>query len=214
MKNIVILALVFFCLNSQTGNAQNKVVLTNSEHTATITVKDSTKYSARYLQNLLKSMDHLKGISTNVTSFKIEDSLITVEGEGGGVGTFPNYLPLNKRKAFVGNRDDTSYVLTVERINYTTVKYHVKVTYVNLQILDQEGQADLKPWFFLGSPTGWDEDAKTGYEFTDYEDDRGASFFGIGVGISQGRLKASFWRYTENYEKVIASSVMNEKQPK
>src|SRR5688572_25392388 len=99
MRKFLSVIILTLHLSIQIGNAQNKVVLTNSKQTATITVKDSSKYSWRYLQSLLQSGDG--------DVFIIEDSIIKSVYSLDTLGIFPcDYLPLNKQKILAASKEN------------------------------------------------------------------------------------------------------------
>jgi hypothetical protein len=175
MKKFLSIMTLTLCLSladGQTGNVK-------------LIVKDSTKYSARFLKEVRKT-----GLK-----FTLRDSIIAVDGQGSGI--FPGVLPLNKKKTLVGVTKDKnkSYIMTVTRINYSTIKYYIQIKHDSIPLLKKFGTADLNTMFFLGEGTDNDDETDMAYGITEYYDnpDSDSLFLDIRIGTSEkGSLIGNF----------------------
>jgi hypothetical protein len=139
---------------------------------ATLVIKDKTKYSTKFLSNL-KSL-------TYSTNYQLIDSILII----GQLDTayFPADLPLNKPRRLFGSSKNTRYVITVTRINYTTIFYSLAIHKANKLTFSHKGYADIGAGFFLGSES--DEDEKTGisYGATEYSNQTTDCILSIRIG--------------------------------
>lgn len=122
----------------------------SAKDTATILLKDHTKYSKQFLTRL-KTF-------TYSSHYELRDSMMII----GELDTtyFPTELALQKDYTFAGIKKNRQFELHVKRINYTTVKYMLRLYKSWKMVGEYKGEAHLAPGFFLGAET--DEDDRTG----------------------------------------------------
>jgi hypothetical protein len=154
--------------------------------TATLVIKDKTKYSAAFL-NKLKLFSYS-------THYQLLDSLLII----GQLDTayFPTDLPLDEPRRLTGHSNYISFELTISRINYSTIAYNLGLYKANKLSFSQKGHADISTGFFLGSET--DEDDKTGvsYGSTEYSHQSTSCVLFIRIGKNEigklcGKVKRS-----------------------
>ena len=128
-------------------------LVAQTDTTATLVIKDKTKYSAKFINNL--KFFHYS------TNYQLLDSILII----GQLDTahFPTDLPLNSPRRLSGSSKNDRYEITLSRINYTTVYYSLAIYKSNKLSVSHKGYADIAAGFFLGSET--DEDEKTGFSY-------------------------------------------------
>lgn len=121
-------------------------------------VTDKTKYSKKFLKGLMDTPSDY--------TFKLKDSVLTIIGQGDVI--FPNVIPLNEKRKFVGKRNDEVYDLLVGQINYSTIAFELKIIKNGKQISFENGTADIGSMFFLGSEVDTDSETGVSYSSTEY----------------------------------------------
>jgi hypothetical protein len=119
-----------------------------------IYIKDKSQYDQTFID----------GLSEYNEPIKLIDNFMLI---GNDTTYFPDDLNLNKEYIFKANNASQNYVLTVKRINETTLKFNFQL-FENSKLLQTEtGEANLPSLFFLG-PEG-EPDIQTGDSFFSQE---------------------------------------------
>lgn len=146
---------------SDSGSQSEKVVVdTNADSIALVQAASSGKYSERFLKAL---HEHYKGAI-------LQDSLLTLNTEE--TFAFPDIPRPGTPIILKGESPLLTITLTVERVNYTTITYHIEMTDSGKLTYSHSGEADLSPHFHLGAEV--DEYSNTGsaYLAVEYLDPR------------------------------------------
>lgn len=196
-RTIYILTLVFgliCCKNQTTEKSANK----NSADTAQ-TVSTNNPKQVIYIKDKSR-YDHtfIEGLSEYNEPIKLIDNFMLI---GKDTTYFPDDLSLNKEYVFKANNDSQNYVLTVKRINETTLKFNFELFNYNKLLHIETGEANLPSLFFLG-PEG-EPDIQTGDSFFSQEylkKDKGI-WLCINIGMDRdykGKQRAKItYRYTD-----------------
>jgi len=190
---IMTLALgLFACSNKTEKQKENKSkdtlqIAPTKEKQSKIFIKDKTKYSATFINELTASNYN--------EPIKLIDKYIVV---GKDTTEFPHDLNVNQTTIFKATKDNKNYDLTVTRINETTLKFIFKLTDNDQKTLHTEsGEATLGAMFFLASEV--DEDDQTGEAYGSSEywktDNDGRFSARIGSKDDNGKLRATitYW---------------------
>ncbi len=113
---------------------------------------------------------------------------------------FPEDLQLNKETIFQGNREGNKFVLTLTRINLTSLIYDFKVLDSASNLINgKSGKATISPQFFLDSEIDSD-DAGDSYSSTAYWDYSSDCSFAIRLGEKDknGTIRAKVLVECEN----------------
>ncbi len=161
-----------------------------------ITVLDSSKYSKKFLQDLLETPDGYE--------FILVDSVMTIKGQGDVV--FPSLIAINQKRKFSGKRGDKTFDLIIGRLNYSTIAYELRI-YVNDKSTEyNNGTADLGSMFFLASEIDEDDKTGTSYSSSEYWDEGKDCTFSVRIGVSDenGKLLAKIIRNCKDKSKNIS----------
>jgi len=178
-KTIYILTFTFglFSCNNQTTEKKNDSSNTDTlqtystdKPTQNIYIKDKSQYDQTFISGLIGYNEPIKLI----------DNYILV---GNDTTYFPNDLPLYKEIHFRAVKAEQHFLLTVMRINQTSLTYNLEIIKDNETVDFKNGKAILGSMFFLASEN--DEDDQTGlmYGSSEYWDKSSNCWFSIRVGI-------------------------------
>lgn len=196
-QTIYILTFVFglsSCNNQTTEKSANKnsadtpQIVSTDNPKQVIYIKDKSKYDQTFID----------GLSEYKEPIKLIDNFMLI---GNDTTYFPDDLSLNKEYIFKANNDSQKYVLTVKRINETTLKFNFQLFENNKLLHTESGKANLPSLFFLG-PEG-EPDIQTGDSFFSQEylkkDD--SIWLCINIGMDKdykGKQRAKItYRYTD-----------------
>jgi hypothetical protein len=144
---LIILAIISFgCTGNVNKNNQINPFAINQKLPSgkSFYIKDSTQYSPEFIEEL-------KTLDPEYDSIKlIENNLIINKSD---TFSIPIDLPLNKSIKYNASKGNNDFILTLERLNYTTIKYDF---FIN-NTLVKTGQVLLSAGFFLGSEISMDE---------------------------------------------------------
>jgi hypothetical protein len=178
----IICIVVYFYLNYSFKNADkwNENAINNSQPLQTdstdkqlydIYIKDKSQYDQTFIDGLADYNEPIK---------LIDNYIVT----GKDTTYFPEDLSLNKVTTFKATNGYINFLLTVTRINLTTLTYNFQLIDKENKIIKAEtGKAILGSMFFLASEN--DEDSQTGdsYGSCEYWDKTNDCWFAIRVGI-------------------------------
>ncbi len=188
-KKIYILIFTFGLLscNNQTmektndsSNVDTLQTYYPNKPTQNIYIKDKSQYEQIFINGLIGYNEPIKLI----------DNYILV---GKDTTYFPSDLPLNKQIQFKAVKAKQHFLLTVKRINQTSLNYDFEIIKDNETVDYKNGKAILGSMFFFASEN--DEDDHTGlmYGSSEYWDKSSDCWFSIRVGIGlddNGKLRA------------------------
>ena len=155
----------------------NFLNLSNSK--VALSIKDSSKYSQKFIAALLDG----NGVGKKYKI--IDDSILTDDKYKVG---FSQVLPDNKEVTLTGQRNGNSYELRLRQLKLTTISYDFKLTGDDGKVIQEKGLADLLPSFMLG-PEGDNDDDGGGYFCTEYFAYKKECLFAIRIGLKDGRIK-------------------------
>lgn len=189
MKHALYIATLVFGLlscNSQTtketANTKNTRIIKPIQVTPTarpkekIYIKDKSLYDPAFLASLSVLNEPIQVIDNYILAGR--DTIY-----------FPEEIPMNKETVFKGMKEQKNFILTVTRVNLTSLTYNfVLLNKDNTLIHNKTGKVILG-LFFLGSES--DEDDETGdyYFSTEYRDELSDCSFSIRVGEREGHEK-------------------------
>jgi len=186
---IYILTLIFgllSCNNQSTG----KIVDKNSVDTLKAILTDkkkqdlSTKEKSQYDQTFI---DGLAGYGEQI---KLIENYMLI---GQDTAYFPEEIKLYKETIFKGTKGKKKFVLTVTRINLTSLNYNFQLFDKDAKLLNsKKGKATLGSLFFLGSESDDDDETGEGYLSVEYYDHSADCSFAIRIGDKDdnGKLRA------------------------
>jgi len=198
MKHTIYILIFVFglssCINQTTEKSANK----NSADT-TQTVSTDNPKQVIYIKNKSQyDQTFIDGLSEYNKPIKLIDNFMLI---GNDTTYFPDDLSLNKEYIFKANNNGQKYVLTVKRINETTLKFNFQL-FENSKLLQTEtGEANLPSLFFLG-PEG-EPDIQTGDSFfsQEYLKNDNRIWLCINIGMDKdykGKQRAKItYRYTD-----------------
>ena len=164
--------------NNSTDTTQK--IATNKSH-KNIFIKDESLYDKAFIE----------GIEEYKEQIKIIDNYIIT---GTDTTYFPNDLLLNKDTHFKGKKDANYYLLTVKRINLTTIIYNFEIIKNNETVSSKTGKAIINSMFFIASEMDEDTKFNEGYGCYEYADNSNECSFYIRIGIGlddNGKHRAS-----------------------
>jgi hypothetical protein len=137
-----------------------------------IYIKDKSQYDQTFIDGLADYTEPIK---------LIDNYILT----GKDTTYFPSDLPLNKEIHFKATKDEQHFLLSVMRVNHTSLTYNFEIIKDNETVDYKNGKAILGSMFFLASEM--DEDSQTGdgygsYEYWDKEND---CWLAIRIGIGE-----------------------------
>lgn len=152
---------------------------------ATLVVKDSSLYDAKFLKDL--------AASNFANTFVLRDEVLLMDKDS---TTFPIDLigppsrRFGKRYHFKGEKNGRNYQLNLSRLNYTTLDYDFKLMNGNNITRQKKGQVHLSAFFFLGDETDTDDKTDSSYLASEYAQEEEGCYFSIRIGRDEGDLKA------------------------
>lgn len=183
MKNLIYVLILtcglLSCKGQTTENADTKsadTLQTNlpAEQPSNIFIKDKSKYSQVFIDDLTKNYKE---------PVKIIDNYIVL---GSDTTFFPNDLALNQATIFKGTKGNNNYKLTLTRTHETTLNFTFIQTDKDGKILNtQVGEAVLGAMFFLAAEEDEDETNETTYGAYQYGKTEKDCWLSVRVGIGK-----------------------------
>ena len=160
--NIFLFVTIFSCSNNREN--QNDILKRDLNDTTInfppqkIFIKDTLKYSMNFINNIK---------NWNSGELQFIDSLLII---GNDTALISTKLLLNKKKTFCGcegeicngcGKDSICYLLVLERINYSTIKYRIEKTVKHIKSYVESGSADLDHnFYYLDSDNEYEDELK------------------------------------------------------
>jgi len=189
-KTIYLFTLVFglwSCKNQSPEKTPDKKLVDSLKSTSAdnriqaIPIKEKLQYDQSFIEGLADYNEPIKFV---------ENYILT----GKDTTYFPNDLTLNEPTTFNATKDNNKYLLTVTRINLTTLTYNFQLKDKNNKTVDSKsGKAVLNSTFFLASEIDEDSQTGDGYGSSEYWNKTNDCWFAIRIGIGKddkGKLRA------------------------
>jgi len=133
--------------------------LFSQENTKTFLVLDSSQYDS----NFIKYWEHVKNYGVIFS----KDSII-IEGDKSNAVIIPTDLPLEQNVTYKAIQGDTTYILVVNRLNYTNIYFLIIGTKNNKTVFERKDTAILESSFHLGSEGVYEKSENEIYGMNDY----------------------------------------------
>lgn len=196
-KTIYILAVAFGvwnCSNRTIEKKDNKNVaealqaVSVNEQQQEIIINDTSQYDSLFIH----------GLSEYKEPMTLIENYILI---GHDTIYFPEDLQLNKETVFKGTKDLKTFLLTVTRINLTSLNYHFQLSDKDAETINSKsGKATLGSLFFLGSETDTDDETGDEYLSVEYFDNSSDCTFAIRIGEkdNKGKRRAKIKLYCKD----------------
>ena len=191
MKKVVItLTIAALIVSSCGGQATKQTPIESSqkrietaennikETSTTFYIKDETKYSENFLSEFKKH----HGIYETVSL--IEDTIM-INNDRDGLIVIPTDLPLNETVTYEKTANEKAQILTLKRVNISTVEYSYHEAVNDKKVNDRAGSADLQPTFYLGTQGTFEDEDENVYgmnRYIDYSEKDCWTYIYVGVG--------------------------------
>lgn len=174
------------CNNQPTEKTVDK----NSVDTLQTISTDNTKQDISTNDKSLYDQTFIDGLAGYGEQIKLIENYILI---GQDTAYFPEEIKLNTETIFKGTKDKKNFVLTLRRINLTSLNYNFQLLDKDAKLLNsKKGKATLGSLFFLGSESDDDDETGEGYLSVEYYDHSADCSFAIRIGEKDdnGKLRA------------------------
>jgi hypothetical protein len=137
--------------------------LNQSQSNTKFFIKDESKYSQTFLAEF--KLRH----SAYQTVSLIDDTIIINNDKVGHI-IITTDLPLNQQVTYEKTENGLKHVLTVKRINYSTLEYNYFEAVDGQQINKKQGTADIEPVFYFGAEGTFEDENENVYGMNEYID--------------------------------------------
>lgn len=136
----------------------------NSNQTSTkFFIKDESMYSQTFLTEF-------KARHSVYETVSLIDDTIIVNNDRVGLIIIPTDLPLNQQVTYTKTEESKKQVLTVKRINYSTLEYSYYEVSNGQKTNERQGTADLEPVFYFGAEGTFEDEDENIYGMNEYID--------------------------------------------
>lgn len=126
-------------------------------------IKDESMYSPTFLTEFKARHSVYETVSL------INDTIIVNNDRVGHI-IIPTDLPLNQQVTYEKNENGKKQVLTVKRINYSTLEYSYYELSNGQKTNERQGTADLEPVFYFGAEGTFEDENENVYGMNEYID--------------------------------------------
>jgi len=126
-------------------------------------IKDESKYSQTFLTEF-------KARHSVYETVALIDDTIIVNNDRVGHIIIPTDLPLNQQVTYEKTENSNKYILTVKRINYSTLEYIYYEEVNGQETNPNQGTADLEPVFYFGAEGTFEDENENVYGMNEYID--------------------------------------------
>ena len=150
----------------------------NEEKSTEFFIKDETKYSEIFLSEFKK----YHGIYETVSL--IEDTIFVNKDRDGYI-IIPTDLPMNKIVVYEKTENGKEQVLSVRRVNISTLEYSYCEIVNGKKANERQGNADLHPAFYFGAEGAFEDESENVYgmnKYIDYSEKNCWTYILVGVG--------------------------------
>jgi hypothetical protein len=141
-------------------------------------IKDEIKYSENFILEFKKYHGMYETVSL------IEDTII-INNDIEGLIIIPTDLPLNKMITYGKSEKGKEQILTVKRVNISTIEYNYYEIVNGKKRDERQGKADLEPSFHLAVDGTFEDENENTYgmnRYIDYSEKNCWTYVYIGVG--------------------------------
>lgn len=133
----------------------------NQSQSTQFYIKDKNQYSETFLTEFKAKHNIYKTVAL------IGDTII-INNDRENIILIPTDLPLDKLVTYEESVDGVKYIVSVKRINLSTIEYSYFET-VNGKIKNKkQGQADLEPVFYFGAEGTFEDENENVYGMNEY----------------------------------------------
>lgn len=133
-----------------------------------LVIKDESKYS----QSFISSLKHFLESDANIDGAELVDSVVVLLHQQQKLPIkFPSYPKMNRRYTFTANAGTAFYELSLRRVNYSDVEYHIVLKDGLEPVHDSDGVASISPGFINAAEIYEDELSGIAYPVYVYETD-------------------------------------------
>lgn len=180
MKQTIFILILAFGLWSCNNQLREKAADKNSVDTLPTVLADKQQQDIYIKDKSQYDQTFIDGLKDYNEPIKLIDNYIVT---GKDTTYFPNDLPLNKETHFKAIKAGRHFLLTVRRVNQTSLTYDFEIIKDNETEDYKNGKAILGSMFFLG-PEG-DNDIEGGYGSQEYSDNEKDSWLSIRIEIGK-----------------------------
>jgi len=141
-------------------------------------IKDETKYSKNFISEFKKYHGMYETVSL------IDDTII-VNNDRKELIIIPTDLPLNKTIIYEKTEKEKEQILTVRRVNFSTLEYNYYEIVDGKKTNERKGKADLDPTFYNGAEGVFEDENENTYgmnKYIDYSEKGCWTYIYVGVG--------------------------------
>lgn len=167
----------------------------------TFFIKDTTKYSIKFLNDFRKRHNQYK-----INTVSLLNDTIIINNDKKDLIIIPTDLPLNRKIVYEAQTSDMIYMLTVKRVNYSTIEYEYDQKEKEKSIAHKSGLASLDPLFYYGCEGTIELKNGAVYGMNKYIDDSSEchTYILIGVGnISQSEIHHNCKNTKDNIKSIL-----------
>ncbi len=137
--------------------SQNK----NQSQPTQFYIKDEKQYSETFLAEF-------KAKHSIYETVALIDDTIIINNDRENIILIPTDLPLNQPITYEESAKGIKYILTVKRINFSTLEYNYFETVNENKKNEKQGQADLEPVFYFGAEGTFEDENENVYGMNEY----------------------------------------------
>ena len=165
-------------IDKQKATTENDITDPENTKSTKFYIKDETKYSENFLSEFKKHHEIYETVSL------IEDTII-VNNDKENIIIIPTDLPLNKKVIYEKTEKEKKQVLTINRVNISTLEYSYYEMIKGRKTKERQGIADLEPTFYFGAEGTFEDEDENVYgmnEYIDYSEKNYWTYIYVGVG--------------------------------
>ncbi|MBS0635867.1 MAG: hypothetical protein JSR37_10435 [Verrucomicrobia bacterium] len=159
---VLVLLTSICCSNKKKEDKENLRMVTSDSIPKKILIKDESQYSKVFI----KSLQDFVGSDARI---QLSDSVINFLEHSKPSIKFPQYPKKNKHYTFSATNNLAIYELTVQRINYSDIEFHLVLKKGLEKIFESQGVATISPGFINGAEIFEDGKANGSYAMYGYE---------------------------------------------
>lgn len=149
-------------------------------------IKNESMYSTNFLTEF-------KARHSVYQTVSLIDDTIIINNDRTGHIIIPTDLPLNQQVTYQKAENNKKQVLTLKRINYSTLEYNYYEETNGQVMITRKGEADLAPVFYFGVEGTFEDENENIYgmnEYRDYSEKDCYTWIYVGIGnIEKSQLK-------------------------
>ena len=187
VKKIEIICVILMIALLSCGSKTSEQQTTIENGTTEFYIKDKTKYS----ENFISEFKKYHGIYETVSL--IEDTIIINNAKEEFI-IIPTDLPLNTIVIYGKTEKDKEQILTVKRINISTLEYYYYEKINDKKTNEKQGTADLEPTFYFETEGTFEDENGNIYGMNEYIDNSEKDCWTY-IYIGVGSIEKSFLIY-------------------